>query len=296
MCGDETRRNDRSGPAAAQARGNAGNVPDSTGAGPLTYVVTADGTRIAYQLQGNGAPLVLLAGQANNHHWWDAVRADFHPARSTLTLDYRGTGDSDKPDIPYSTELFATDVIAVLDELGIDRADVYGTSMGGRVAQQIAARHPGRVGALVLGCTSPGGPHGVERGNDVRRALAQSEPGAARQALLELMYTPQWLASHPGPYHTLGDPGMPAHARRRHLVASNQHRAWDLLPEIGAPTLVVHGTDDLLNPTANAPLLADRIPGARMHLIPDGRHAYFEECRDQAGPLVLDFLTSARRL
>ncbi len=156
----------------------------------MPHAMTPDGTRIAYQLQGQGTPLVLLAGQANNHHWWDAIRADFHPARSTLTLDYRGTGDSDKPDTPYSTELFAQDVIAVLDELGIDRADVYGASMGGRVAQQLAARHPHRVGALVLGCTSPGGPHSVERGNDVRQALAQPQPGAARQALLELMYTP----------------------------------------------------------------------------------------------------------
>lgn len=261
----------------------------------MTHALTPDGTRIAYQLQGQGAPLVLLAGQANNHHWWDTTRADFHSVRSTLTLDYRGTGDSDKPDIPYSTELFAQDVIAVLDELGIDRADVYGTSMGGRVAQQLAARHPHRVGTLVLGCTSPGGPHSVDRGNDVRQALAQPQPAAARRALLELMYTPDWLASHPGPHHTLGDPGMPAHARRRHLAASNRHNAWDLLPDIGAPTLVVHGSDDRLNPTANALLLADRVPDARLHLIPDGRHAYFEEFRTQAGPLVLDFLTTAHK-
>ncbi|MFE4454764.1 alpha/beta fold hydrolase [Streptomyces sp. NPDC056796] len=258
-----------------------------------TYAVTPDGIRIAYQFQGRGTPLVLLAGQANNHQWWDSVRADFHPARSTLTLDYRGTGDSDKPDTPYSTELFAEDVIAVLGELGIERADFYGTSMGGRVAQQIAARHPHRVGALVLGCTSPGGPHGVERGNDVRRALTQPQPGAARQALLELMYTPRWLASHPGPHHTLGDPRMPAHARRHHLLASSRHDAWDLLPGISAPTLVIHGSDDLLNPAANAPLLAGRIPGARLHLVPRGRHAYFEEFRAHAGPLVLDFLTGA---
>ncbi|MFF9019757.1 alpha/beta fold hydrolase [Streptomyces eurythermus] len=261
----------------------------------MTYATAPDGTRIAYQLRGQGPPLVLLAGQANNHHWWDTVRADFHPARSTLTLDYRGTGDSDKPDAPYSTELFARDVIAVLDELGIDRADVYGTSMGGRVAQQLAARHPHRVGALVLGCTSPGGRHAVERGDDIRRALTRPEPGAARQALLELMYTPAWLASHPYPHHTLGDPGMPAHARRHHRAASDRHDAWDLLPDITAPTLVVHGSDDLLNPAANAALLADRVPGARPHLIPRARHAYFEECRTHAGPLVLDFLTTAHK-
>lgn len=258
----------------------------------MPHTTTPDGIGIAYQIRGEGAPLVLLAGQANNHHWWDGVRDDFHADRSTITLDYRGTGESDKPDKPYSTEGFALDVIAVLDDLGVDRADVYGTSMGGRVAQQLAARHPHRVRALVLGCTSPGGPHGVERDNDVRTSLAQVQPGAARQALLELMYTPAWLAAHPGPYQTLGDPGMPAHARRRHLVASNQHDAWQLLPGISAPTLVVHGSDDLLNPAANASLLANRIPGARLHMIPGARHAYFEEYRAVASPLVLDFLTT----
>ncbi|MFJ6611135.1 alpha/beta fold hydrolase [Streptomyces sp. NPDC091289] len=261
----------------------------------MPHTTTPDGVDIAYQVRGEGAapPLVLLAGQANNHHWWDGVRDDFHAARSTITLDHRGTGRSGKPDEPYSTELFARDVIAVLDDLGVDRADVYGTSMGGRVAQQLAARHPDRVRALVLGCTSPGGPHAVERTAEVRRSLIQTRPGAARQALLDLMYTPAWQAANPGPYRTLGDPGMPAYAQRRHLVAGNQHDAWELLPGIGAPTLVVHGTDDLLNPTTNAPLLADRIPGARLHLIPGARHAYFEEFRAVASPLVLDFLTTA---
>ncbi len=237
----------------------------------MQYTPTPDGVRIAYEIRGEGAPLVLLAGQANNHHRWDGVRDDFQAHRSTLTLDYRGTGESDKPDGPYSTEVFAQDVIAVLDELGADRADVYGTSMGGRVAQQLAARHPHRVRALVLGCTSPGGPHAVERDNDARRSLAQPQPGAARQALLELMYTPAWLATDPGPHQTLGDPAMPAHAQRRHLAASNQHDAWHLLPGVSAPTLVVHGSDDLLNPAANAPLLANRIPGAQLQPVGDGR-------------------------
>lgn len=266
--------------------------PERTHAVP--HAKAADGCRIAYQPRGEGAPLVLLAGQANDHHWWDGVRADFHAARRTITLDYRGTGGSDKPDEPYSTEGFADDVIAVLDDLGVERADVYGTSMGGRVAQWLAVRHPHRVRALVLGCTSPGGRHGIERGDDVRRSLARPDPEEARRALLELMYTPAWLAAHPGPYTTLGDPAMPPYARRRHLAASARHDAWDALPGIGAPTLVVHGGDDLLNPAANASLLAQRIPGARLRLIPGARHAYFEEFRAVAGPLVLDFLEAAR--
>ncbi|MYW06679.1 alpha/beta fold hydrolase, partial [Streptomyces sp. SID3343] len=165
-----------------------------------------------------------------------------------------------------------------------------GTSMGGRVAQCLAIHHPERVRALILGCTSPGGPHGLERGHDVRKSLTAREPGAARRALLDLMYTPAWVATHAGPYTTLGDPDMPPHARRGHLIASHRHDAWDALPGITAPTLVVHGGDDLLNPTANAPLLAGRIPGARSAVIPGARHAYFEEFRAVAGPLVLDFL------
>ncbi|WP_433204233.1 alpha/beta fold hydrolase [Nocardia sp. CA-107356] len=261
----------------------------------MPYAKATDGARIAYQSAGAGSPLLLLGGQANNHHWWDAIRADFETAHRTVSLDYRGTGDSDKPDIPYSTLGFAEDAIAVLDDLGIESAAVYGTSMGGRVAQWLAARFPDRVHALVLGCTSPGSRHAVERGPQVRESLAQPDPTAARQALLELMYTPAYLAGTSGPFNTLGDPTMPAYAKRRHLYASNKHDAWDVLPDIAVPTLVVHGTDDRFNPAANAPLLAERIPDARLELIPGARHAYFDEFRDTAGPLVLKFLHAPHR-
>ncbi|MGW7756022.1 alpha/beta fold hydrolase [Streptomyces violaceusniger] len=250
-----------------------------------------DGTLLAYQHHGTGRPpLVLLAGQANNHHWWDGIRADFHATHTTLTMDWRGTGESEKPDHPYSTPGFADDVIAVLDQLGIERADLYGTSMGGRVAQWVAARHPHRIRRLVLGCTSPGGPHATERDMAVRRSLAQADARAANEALIDLMYTPAWRSAHPGPYTTLGAPGMPPHARRGHLVASNQHDAWDALPLITAPTLILHGADDRLTPAANAPLLASRIPQARTHIFEGARHGYFQECRPAAATIVSSFL------
>ncbi len=250
----------------------------------------ADGTALAYQHRGAGPPLMLLAGQGNDHHWWDDVREDFHGARSTVTMDYRGTGASGSADEPCSTRGFAADVVAVLDDLGTDSADVYGASMGGRVAQWIAAEHPRRVRRLVLGCTSPGGQHAVERNAAVRRALTQPDPGAAREALLDLMFTPGWLARNPGPHPVLGDSAMPARAQRNHLVASNRHDAWDVLPHIAAPTLVLHGDEDLLTPVDNAALLASRIPDARVHLLAGARHAYFRERRAEASALVNDFL------
>ncbi|GHH83488.1 3-oxoadipate enol-lactonase [Streptomyces sulfonofaciens] len=259
----------------------------------MPHARAADGAALHYEIHGAGRPLVLLSGQANDHHWWDAVRDAFAGEFATVVLDYRGTGASDRPDTDtYSTPGFARDVLAVLDHAGIDRAHVYGTSMGGRVAQWIAADHPERVDRLVLGCTSPGAPHGVERGPEIRRALAQPDPAAARRTLLELMYTPGWLSTHRGPFHTLGDPTMPGHARRGHLRASARHDAWQALPRITAPTLVVHGTEDAFNPTANAPLIAARIPGARLHLVPGARHAYFEEFAALATPPVLDFLAA----
>lgn len=107
------------------------------------------------------------------------------------------------------------------------------------------------------------------------------------------MYTPAWLAANPGPHPVLGDAKMPSYAKSRHLVASNKHDAWDGLPSITAPTLVLHGTDDVFSPAANAQLLADRIPGARAELIEGARHAYFHEFHTTAGPLALDFLAQS---
>ncbi|MEI5103806.1 alpha/beta fold hydrolase [Streptomyces sp. PmtG] len=261
----------------------------------MPFARAADGVTLHYETRGAGEPLVLLSGQSNSRRWWDPVVADFAAGFTVVTVDWRGTGESDRPDTDsYSTRGFADDVVAVLDDAGIGRAHVYGTSMGGRVAQWLAAERPARVERLVLGCTSPGAPHGVERGPEVRRALAQPDQEAAERALRELMYTPAWLAARAAAgqteFPTLGDPTMPAHARGRHLRASARHDAWDALTRIKAPTLVVHGSDDAFNPAANAPLLTGRIADARMRLIPGARHAYFEEFADVATPLVLAFL------
>ncbi|MGV9826747.1 MULTISPECIES: alpha/beta fold hydrolase [unclassified Gordonia (in: high G+C Gram-positive bacteria)] len=248
---------------------------------------TADGTRLAVQVRGTGPALLLLPGQANTHRWWDRTRGDFTRDHTTITFDYRGTGDSDSPDGRYSTPQFAQDAIAVLDSLSIGRFDVYGTSMGGRTAQWIAITAQPRLRRLVLGCTTSGGHHAVERAPEIRRALAGPDAAAV---MTDLMYTPRWQAEHPGPYQVLGDPTMSDRARRAHLRTSNTHDAWGRLPEIAAPTLILHGTDDLFAPAVNADILAERIPDARVHLFDGARHGYFDECRDTAGPMALEFL------
>lgn len=255
-------------------------------------VTAADGFRLAVQISGDpaGPTLLLLAGQANSHHWWTSLREDFDDAFRVVTIDQRGTGDSRGEVTDWSIDLFADDAAHVLEAAGASSAMVYGTSMGGRVAQVLAATHPEVVDRLVLACTSPGGPHAHERDAEVRRSLSDPDPGRRVAALQRLFYTDQW--PHPPEHsHLFGDPSMNPEEQRAHLRASARHDAWDRLASIEAPTLVLHGTEDLMSPVANAHLLADRIPAARLHLVEDGRHGFFEEYRHHVVPLIRTFLS-----
>lgn len=259
------------------------------------FVRRPDGARIAYQSGGlpDGPPLLLLQGQANSHRWWHGIRDGFEQTHRTITVDYRGTGSStahESLNEGWSTETFAEDVVAVLDDLRLDTADVYGTSMGGRVGQMLAIRHPARVGRLVLACTSPGGRLAHERDASVRRLLADPDPTVRRETLLDLMYTPVWSRTNRSS-NLLGDPTMSPVAARLHLRVSGRHDAYDLLPQIDSPTLVLHGTEDRMTPAINAELIAQRIPDATVRLTDGGRHGFFDEFRHDVTARVLAFLT-----
>ncbi|MFV2195149.1 alpha/beta fold hydrolase [Nocardiopsis sp. LOL_012] len=256
----------------------------------MSHATAADGTRIRYDSLGKGEPLLLVHGQSLDRTMWDGVAEELADRYRVVRVDLRGTGESDAPvEAPYSTGLLAGDVLAVLDHAGLGRAHVYGFSMGGRVAQVLAATAPERVGALVLGATAPGGAREAERPAEAARALRQG----AGSGFTGLLYTPGWAAEHPEAVAVMV-PRNPPRARRRHYEASLAHDAWDLLPRIQAPTLVLHGGDDPLTPVVNARLLADRIPGARLRVFPGARHGYLHEARAEATGAVLAFLAGHR--
>lgn len=266
--------------------------------GPLRErtITTRDGTALRVQESGllTGPALLLLPGQNNSHAWWNGLRDAFGPTHRTITFDYRGTGESAvddealaaEPD--WSTASFAVDAVAVLDALRVRRADVYGASMGGRVAQQLAGHHLHRVRRLVLACSSPGGRLSTERGNDVRRLLASPDSRERSAAVLALFYTDDWPRDRGT--NLLGDPTMTPAASARHLKVSNDHDASGLLGRITCPTLVLHGTDDAMVPTVNGRVLANRIPRARLELTPRGRHGFFDEFAADVTPRVQAFL------
>ncbi len=250
----------------------------------MPFAEAPDGARIAFDCLGRGDPLLLISGQALDRSMWDGIRPALAETFQVITFDARGTGLSDKPGAPpYSTRGFAGDAAAVLDAAGVARAHVYGFSMGGRVSQWLAIDHPDRVGALVLGATSPGGRHAMKRPPDVEAILRS---GRTRD-LAATFFSPGYLAENPGAF---APRPIPPFAQRLHFRASEEHDAWEHLPSITAPTLIIHGSEDQLSPTGNAAVLGARIPGSRVEIISGARHGYIDEFRDQALAMVVSIL------
>lgn len=257
----------------------------------MAFATAHDGTRLYYETAGDGEEaLLLISGQAGNHHDWDVIRGDFASKYFVIVFDHRGIGQSDKPETPpYTTRGFASDAIAILDDLDIELAHAYGISMGGRICQWLGIDYPERIASLVLAATTPGNAHGIPRLPEVSAILAS---GDVNKGMNEIV-SPEWAAKHPEFMAYFIDKARnppPQYALQLHYQASEGHDAWDLLPTIKAPTLVIHGANDRINMSANAPLLAQRIPGAELYMVKDGRHAFNEEFQAESTRVVMDFL------
>ena len=120
-------------------------------AGSASHFVKIDGVDIHYRDEGQGPPLVLLHGSSSSLHTWDGWVAKLADHRRIVRLDLPGYGlTGPAPDKDYSAARYARVVVALLDRLGIHRADIAGNSLGGRVALTVALDHPSYVGRLVL--------------------------------------------------------------------------------------------------------------------------------------------------
>jgi pimeloyl-ACP methyl ester carboxylesterase len=201
-----------------------------------------------------------------------------------MVLDQRGIGTSDATPGPYTMEQLADDAAGVIRQLAPDGAAVFGASMGGMVAQQLAIRHPSAVLSLVLGCTSPGGSLAIAADpSDTRLLLGgdAKDPGMAYRVACSVLYERHWRERHP---EVIDDavrwrathpvrPGVFA----AHWAAIRSHDSSRRLGEIVAPTMIVHGTADVVTPPGNGAILADRIPNARLEWLPGRGHMFFQE-------------------
>src|ERR671925_1414585 len=109
-----------------------------------------DGLTINYDVQGEGEPLLLIPYTSADHACYAFQLPAYTEHFSCIAVDLPGSGESDKPAGPYSTDGYADQVAAFLDAIGIERAHVSGMSLGAAVGIHLAARHPDRVRSLSL--------------------------------------------------------------------------------------------------------------------------------------------------
>jgi 3-oxoadipate enol-lactonase len=257
--------------------------------------LTAAEPRIAWERRGAGEPVVLVHGLGYARWGWEPVVGPLAERFEVLLLDNRGIGESDAPPGPYTAADMAGDVVRVLDEAGLERAHVVGTSLGGMVAQELALAHPGRVDRLVLACTTPGGElaHPIPAGTLALIAeSATLEPAVALRRFVENALAPgapeelveRILA------HRLASP-QPLDAWQAQAAAGTTFAAGERVRGITSPTLILHGTEDAVVDVRNADVLARLIPEARVERLPGCGHLFFWEQPDRFVQLVTEFLT-----
>jgi len=260
-------------------------------------LATNEDVRIAYEARGDGEPIVLVHGLGYDRRGWGPLPDLLADGFRVLLVDNRGVGESDFPPGPYTVAELAADAVAVLDAAGLDRAHVLGVSLGGYIAQELALSHPDCVDRLVLCSTSPAGPNqhpmpavGVE-------AFGRF-PTMEREAGLRLMVE-----------NSLGDHAVrerrelveevyayrlecapPLEAWQAQLAAALAFDSYDRLPQIAAPTLVLHGQGDTVIDWRNGELLAERIPNAELRLVADRGHLLVWEEAELVASVVCEFL------
>jgi 3-oxoadipate enol-lactonase len=248
--------------------------------------------RIAWEEQGAGAPVLLLHGLGYTRQGWGPLRELLARRYRVLSYDNRGIGESEIPPGPYTVAELADDAVDVLDAAGAERAHVIGASLGGMVAQLLAAEQPERVERLVLVGTTPGGAGAYPLPQQTLALMAEAAslpPEVALRRFVENALAPgSRLVDEVFAYRQQHPPDPAGWAAQAAAGAT-----WDAdgrLGQIAAPTLVVAGTADAVVDPRNAQLLADAIPGAKLELIDDAGHLPFWERAEEFAALVERFL------
>src|SRR5262245_17044991 len=259
---------------------------------------SVNGIRLYYEWHGErGLPVVLVMGLGGDTTAWPFQLAALAPRHRVLAFDNRGAGQSDAPDVAYTTRSMAEDLLALLDALGVGRAHLLGLSLGGAIAQEAALAAPARVASLQLHATWAG-PHPYFRAlvNAVRAVRLQVDRESFYRALSVWLFSPRCFATQPDLVEMVVQRAthhphpVALHAYLRQTEAVLGHDARERLHLIRGPTLVTVGGQDLITPPFLAAELASRIPGARLQTLQDTGHGALWEDPDTFNRACLDFL------
>jgi len=265
----------------------------------MNYAMS-EGVRLAFEVRGGGDPLLFVQGLGYDRNGFGPLPHLLAEDFRVIVFDNRGVGDSDVPDGPYSVTQLATDALAVLDAAGADTAHVLGVSLGGFVAQELTLAHPERVRKLVLCSTAPGSVSPSfpmpQRGVDAFSRFPTMEREAGLRLMVENSLGDHGVRERPGlveeiyRYRLERAPSLAGWQAQ--AFAGATFDAYERIPQITVPTLVIHGGDDTVVDPRNADILVERIRGARLELVPERGHLVIWQEGEMLASIVREFLAS----
>jgi len=264
-------------------------------------IAKAGDIKMEYYVEGSGPPLLMimgLGGQASS--WGEPLLEGLQRHFTTIRFSNRGTGATDKPADGYTIRQMADDAAGLLDAIAIEKAHVFGISMGGMIAQEVVLNHPQKVQGLVLGCTNCGPAHSVAVSAQTlaRFGHIMQLPVEERiQRYWEITVTPEFMQSRADFLARIIELGMttptPMETFGRQFGAAQAFDTHDRLSQIKSPTLILHGDRDILVPAENAEILHEQIPGSRVRIVQGTGHCFFWEEPEEVVQEVVGFLSKA---
>ena len=264
--------------------------------------VEVDGLTLNYDVQGEGEPLLLIPYTSADHACYAFQLPTYTEHFRCIALDLPGSGESDMPAGPYSTEAYADQMASFLGAIGVETAHVAGVSLGAAVGLHLAARHPARVRSLSL----HGGWHATDGYLNIVveqwRTLASTLPAVVDvviQGIFPWCFTPEMYVERPESIDALVDfvrsrPPQPVDAFLAQTDAVLAHDATAALGEIDAPTLITFGSRDLVCSTRFAAPLQNGIAGSELVVFDHLSHAGLHEDPETFNRATLDFLLRHR--
>ena len=258
----------------------------------------ANNITINYDQQGAGEPLVLIPYLTADHACYAFQVAEYAKHFTCISIDPRGAGESDKPEGVYSTELFADDVAAFMQAVGISKAHIFGLSVGAATGIWLAAKYPDRVKSLSLHSawakTDPFLKTVVEGWQVTAKALG-SVPEMVILSIFPWCFTPELYAAKPEYIQSLADfvRSRPAQPLATFLQESNAVIAHDVAGQLGritAPTQITYGRRDAVTSTRFADLLTGGIRGSELLIFEECSHAPIYERVEEFNQKTLAFL------
>ena len=260
--------------------------------------VNANNLTFNYDQQGTGEPLILIPYLAADYACYAFQVADYAKHFTCLSVDLRGTGASDKPAGTYSTELFADDVAAFMQAVGIRKAHIAGLSLGAAVGMWLAVKHPDRVKSLSLHSawtkTDPFLLTVVEGWKVTANAL-NSVPEMVISSIFPWCFTPELYAARPDYIQSLAGfvrsrPAQPLSSFEQHAGAVTAHDVEAQLDRISAPTQITFGRHDMLTSTRFADRMTSAIRGSELLIFEGCAHAPIYEKVAEFNEKTLAFL------